>query len=222
MTTSLTAQVIVVGAGQAGLATSRELTQAGLDHLVLEAGSRAWPRARPRSGGAAGFPQMDRELAKRKALALRRGDHDVLAPFARKILSDDLRIAGNARMAQGEGRSVAGYHILHRLTDSMTQCPAGMKNAAKNLLRKGNTCSEAQERALVWTPRFVLHSEAIEYRVFRGRRRAYAEIIQVDHVCIPVAFSNVVIGFADSRWSLAAWVPNRNSARRSRPSPLHH
>jgi hypothetical protein len=33
--------VVVVGAGPAGLATSRELTQAGIDHIVLERGSRA-------------------------------------------------------------------------------------------------------------------------------------------------------------------------------------
>ena len=30
--------VVVVGAGQAGLATSRELTKAGVDHVVLERG----------------------------------------------------------------------------------------------------------------------------------------------------------------------------------------
>ena len=34
----MTEEVVIVGAGQAGLSVSRELTQAGIEHVVLERG----------------------------------------------------------------------------------------------------------------------------------------------------------------------------------------
>lgn len=64
-----------------------------------------------------------------------------------------------------------------------------------------------------WTPRLVLHPDALEYRVLRHRRRAYAEIAQVDYLRSAIGTSNVIVDFPDSRWSFLAWVPDRNAAQ---------
>ncbi len=64
-----------------------------------------------------------------------------------------------------------------------------------------------------WTPRLVLRADALEYRVFRLRRRAYAGIAQVDYLRSAIGTPNVIVDFPDSRWSFLAWVPERNAAR---------
>ncbi len=65
----------------------------------------------------------------------------------------------------------------------------------------------------LWTPKLVLHLDGIEYRIFLPRRRAYAEIAQVDYVRSAIGTSHVVVDFPDNRWSFLAWVPDRNAAR---------
>ena len=54
--------VIVVGAGQAGLATSRELTKAGVEHIVLERDQDRGDLARPLGQLLPGTPNWSVQL----------------------------------------------------------------------------------------------------------------------------------------------------------------
>lgn len=63
-----------------------------------------------------------------------------------------------------------------------------------------------------WTPKLVLHADALEWRVFRLQRRTYAEIAQVGYSNV-MGMQNVIVDFPDRRWSFQAWVANRKSAQ---------
>lgn len=63
-----------------------------------------------------------------------------------------------------------------------------------------------------WTPKLILHADALEWRVFRLQRRTYAEIARVGYSNI-MGMQNVIIDFPDRQWSFQPWVPNRKAAQ---------
>lgn len=64
-----------------------------------------------------------------------------------------------------------------------------------------------------WTPMLTLHPDAIEYRLFRLRRRPYSEIVEVGYMRTVIGSSNVILELSNTRWSFLAWVPGEGAAR---------
>ena len=156
--------VVVIGGGQAGLATSHELTRAGVEHVVLERGRVGADLARPLGQLLPGHPELDgaaprRPLRRRRPRRLHAARRDRRRtssatpprsprPCARASRSPSLAPAGAAASCSRRATARSA-----RARSSSRPARTSGRTARGAPRRSRPTCSRSTSRATATRPR---------------------------------------------------------------------